>query len=180
MYDKKTNRSRGFGFVTFETDEGLHAVLSSEHEIMGKWVEIKRAEPRDMGYATYNFLVPCTINLTIRRNMGGADPIGYAYGGRNDLGRGGMSRGRGGASMGGRYEDYGAGAYNAGAYISQLTSRGGAYGYGYSEPIAYGESMGGRGGIPGGQSAYGGYGYGGGNPSSGYYGGSAGGYAGYG
>jgi RNA-binding protein Musashi len=48
MFDKKTNRSRGFGFVTFETEEGIQAVLSTEHEIMGKWVEIKRAEPRDM------------------------------------------------------------------------------------------------------------------------------------
>jgi RNA recognition motif-containing protein len=47
MYDKKTNRSRGFGFVTFDTEEGVQAVLSCEHEIMGKWVEIKRAEPRD-------------------------------------------------------------------------------------------------------------------------------------
>ena len=52
MYDKKTNRSRGFGFVTFETEEGVQAVLNSEHEIMGKWVEIKRAEPRDMKSVT--------------------------------------------------------------------------------------------------------------------------------
>ncbi len=50
MYDKKTNRSRGFGFVTFETEEGIRAVLNQEHELMGKWVEIKRAEPRDNRY----------------------------------------------------------------------------------------------------------------------------------
>jgi RNA-binding protein Musashi len=47
MYDKKTNRSRGFGFVTFEAEDGVKAVLARQHEIMGKWVEIKRAEPRD-------------------------------------------------------------------------------------------------------------------------------------
>lgn len=47
MFDKKTNRSRGFGFVTFEAEEGVRAVLARQHEIMGKWVEIKRAEPRD-------------------------------------------------------------------------------------------------------------------------------------
>ncbi len=57
MFDKKTNRSRGFGFVTFETEEGVQAVLSTEHEIMGKWVEIKRAEPRDMKYDCYYFLL---------------------------------------------------------------------------------------------------------------------------
>lgn len=46
MLDRKTNRSRGFGFITFETEEAVAACLNAPNEILGKWVEIKRAEPR--------------------------------------------------------------------------------------------------------------------------------------
>ena len=42
MVDRATNRSRGFGFVTFETEEAVDAVLRNKCEIMGKWVEVKR------------------------------------------------------------------------------------------------------------------------------------------
>ena len=55
MYDRKTNRSRGFGFVTFENEEDVRTVLRQEHEIMGKWVELKRAEPREAKYDTSYF-----------------------------------------------------------------------------------------------------------------------------
>ena len=47
MVDRATNRSRGFGFVTFETEEAVEAVMRNKCEMMGKWVEVKRAEPRD-------------------------------------------------------------------------------------------------------------------------------------
>lgn len=47
MVDRATNRSRGFGFITFETEEGVEAVMRNKCEMMGKWVEVKRAEPRD-------------------------------------------------------------------------------------------------------------------------------------
>jgi RNA recognition motif-containing protein len=50
MFDRKTNRSRGFGFITFATEESVRTVLSRDHEIMGKYVEIKRAEPRESSY----------------------------------------------------------------------------------------------------------------------------------
>lgn len=51
MVDRTTGRSRGFGFVTFECDADVDKVLTTENSIMGKWVEVKRAEPRDMkGY----------------------------------------------------------------------------------------------------------------------------------
>jgi len=48
MVDRSTNRSRGFGFVTFESEEAVDNVIKTENTILGKWVEVKRAEPRDM------------------------------------------------------------------------------------------------------------------------------------
>lgn len=47
MVDRATNRSRGFGFITFEAEESVETVLRTKNEIHGKWVEVKRAEPRD-------------------------------------------------------------------------------------------------------------------------------------
>lgn len=50
MVDRSTNRSRGFGFVTFEAEEAVDNVIKTENTILGKWVEVKRAEPRDMKF----------------------------------------------------------------------------------------------------------------------------------
>lgn len=48
MVDRNTNRSRGFGFVTFENESSIEDVLRINNEILGKWVEVKRAQPRDV------------------------------------------------------------------------------------------------------------------------------------
>ena len=94
MLDRTTQRSRGFGFITFETEEAVDKVLSSEHEIRGKWVEVKRAEPRDA-----------------QESFGGRGGFGGGgRGGGRDGGRGGRGYGRGdednsygyGGAMGGR------------------------------------------------------------------------------
>ncbi len=50
MVDRATGSSRGFGFVTFEQVDTVEKVLKASHELKGKFVEIKRAEPRDMRY----------------------------------------------------------------------------------------------------------------------------------
>ena len=111
MYDRKTNRSRGFGFVTFEAEESLQNVLRTEHEIMGKWVEIKRAEPREA-------------------RPGGAPMDMMRMDGRGGLAMGGMYRGgRAGGMMGGRggmmggYDEYGAPGYvSQQQYMSQMAA----------------------------------------------------------
>lgn len=51
MIDHNTGNSRGFGFVTFASEATVNAVVgpgksNTDHEIMGKSVEVKRAEPK--------------------------------------------------------------------------------------------------------------------------------------
>ncbi|KAL9225659.1 hypothetical protein vseg_001555 [Gypsophila vaccaria] len=48
MHDNNTNRPRGFGFITFESEEVVEKIMQkSHHELAGKRVEVKRAVPRD-------------------------------------------------------------------------------------------------------------------------------------
>eukprot|EP01038_Epipyxis_sp_PR26KG_P005967 gene5967-8221_t len=122
MVDRNTGRSRGFGFVTFEREEPIDIVLRTENEIMGKFVEVKRAEPRDSrvlpGTVGYDDLYP--------------SPAPY---GMNMGGRGGMRGGMPGRGMpNGRYGGGG---------------RGGGYGgqdYGYQQNYMQGQPVMGRGG----------------------------------
>ncbi|XDT43300.1 Eukaryotic RNA Recognition Motif (RRM) profile [Nakaseomyces glabratus] len=47
MLDKDTGRSRGFGFVTYDSPDAAEKVCESRYrEFKGKQIEIKRAEPR--------------------------------------------------------------------------------------------------------------------------------------
>ncbi|KAF5739839.1 putative RNA-binding family protein [Tripterygium wilfordii] len=47
MHDNLTNRPRGFGFVTFDSEESVENLMQqSFHELNGKLVEVKRAVPK--------------------------------------------------------------------------------------------------------------------------------------
>jgi len=49
MTDRESGRSRGFGFVTYEDEKMADKVLNKVHNIHGKPVEVKRAEPKKNG-----------------------------------------------------------------------------------------------------------------------------------
>ena len=66
MYDHATQRPRGFGFITYDSEDGVERVLQkSFHELKGKMVEVKRAIPKEMSPSP------------IRSNGGGPS---FAYG----------------------------------------------------------------------------------------------------
>jgi RNA-binding protein Musashi len=46
MIDKDTGRPRGFGFVTFDSETAVENALSRPLEILGKAIEVKKAQPR--------------------------------------------------------------------------------------------------------------------------------------
>ncbi|KAF2288843.1 hypothetical protein GH714_016781 [Hevea brasiliensis] len=49
MYDHNTLRPRGFGFITYDSEEAVDKVLHKTfHELNGKMVEVKRAVPKEL------------------------------------------------------------------------------------------------------------------------------------
>jgi len=46
MMDRATNRSRGFGFVTFESEDTVDEILNRTHQFSSKTVEVKKAVPK--------------------------------------------------------------------------------------------------------------------------------------
>ncbi|KAL3840805.1 hypothetical protein ACJIZ3_025396 [Penstemon smallii] len=207
MMDRDTGRSRGFGFVTFENEDAVEQILSNGrmHEIGGKQVEIKRAEPKRSGFDN-------STETRFRRGGSGSrssgnfasgsegygggygGKVGRAYGGGYGGGYGGYGNLAGNYAGGaaGFYPGYG-GGYGYGYGFGGPMYGGGAYGgggYGVGAPVGYGGAagygLGGRGysGGGGGYDGDEGFGTGGGGggygPSKGYVGGGSGGAGGYG
>ncbi|WOL00971.1 heterogeneous nuclear ribonucleoprotein 1-like [Canna indica] len=49
MYDHNTQRPRGFGFITYDSEEAVDKVLfKTFHELNGKTVEVKKAVPKEL------------------------------------------------------------------------------------------------------------------------------------
>ncbi|KAI3434176.1 uncharacterized protein J3R85_006825 [Psidium guajava] len=49
MYDHNTQRPRGFGFITYDSEDAADRVLyKTFHELKGKMVEVKRAVPKEL------------------------------------------------------------------------------------------------------------------------------------
>ncbi|GAV68566.1 RRM_1 domain-containing protein/Big_2 domain-containing protein [Cephalotus follicularis] len=204
MVDNLTSRSRGFGFITFETEQAVDDLLAqgSKLELSGSQVEIKKAEPKKP-----NPPLPSTKRYKEYRppygsgygdaygGFGGggfgSSGVGYRSGGAHGSRSGASYGGYSGADFGGYGGGYGGG--NLGAYRGEPSpgysgrcgggfSRGYDLGGGYGGP---GDSYGGFGTGTGPVGGYGssydadlGGGYGG-NPEGNLFG-SRGGYGGYG
>ncbi|CAA6663026.1 unnamed protein product [Spirodela intermedia] len=145
MYDSATHRPRGFGFITFESEESADGAVETTFQTLnGKTVEVKKAIPRDGGGGA---------------GVGGGDGGG---GGKNGFyygrsaqsprtagnGRGAILDGYGGGGMyppyghrlGGGFQGYGAAAappYSPYGYAAAGAGEGygfGGYGVGYGAP----------------------------------------------
>ncbi|KAI4983899.1 hypothetical protein ZWY2020_025765 [Hordeum vulgare] len=171
MVDHSTGRSRGFGFVTFESEDSVERVISEGRmrDLGGKQVEIKKAEPKKHGGDH-------SSNGRSSHSGGG----GY----RSSYRSGGAAAGGGSSSAGGGGYGYGAGGHRSAAAGSYYDSTGYGYGRGgygaAAAAAAYGGNAGYGSGFGGGYGgsmyggAYGAYGpYGGGAYGAGAYGGGA-------
>ncbi|XP_057953610.1 uncharacterized protein LOC131147950 [Malania oleifera] len=197
--DHATKRSRGFGFIVFDSEQAVDKILANGNmiDMAGTKVEIKKAEPKkpsnpasvpafgsDTRARTYNDGFGGFGDTYSGFGSGGFGPPSYRslegfgsrfgdYGGYGSGGGGGGGSGVGGASeFGGGYGGLGGSAYRGEpsfGYSSRFGSYAGGLGGGYG-----GSGLGafGRGG--GGGGSYGSYGSG----SSGGYDASPG--AGYG
>ncbi|KAF5739600.1 RNA-binding family protein isoform 1 [Tripterygium wilfordii] len=177
MRDHATNRSRGFGFITFETDQAVEEILEKGNrlELDGAQVEIKKAEPKKP-----NQPPPSSKRYNDSRasfDSGFGDAYG-GFGGGSGFGGGYRSGGAYGGRMG-AYGGYGGG--ELGGYGGYGGTGIGAYrgdpSLGYSGRYGGGLSRGyDLGGGYGGPGEYGGYGAAGAGSGTGYGGGYGSGY----
>lgn len=139
MYDQQTNRPRGFGFISFDSEDAVDRVLhKAYHDLSGKQVEVKRALPKD---SNSGFGGRSTGNGG--SGMGGGSYQGYgdnpsSYD-RMDTNRYMQSQ-----NTGGGYPSYGSSGYGTAGYGYGSSNNGmgyGAYGsYGGANP-GYGVSI---------------------------------------
>ncbi|CAN6459007.1 unnamed protein product [Victoria cruziana] len=87
MYDSATHRPRGFGFITFESEDAVDNVMQkSFHELNDKLVEVKRAVPKDGSLGHHGNNGPRTIGgrggyMCANNNGAGIySPYGARYG----------------------------------------------------------------------------------------------------
>jgi RNA recognition motif-containing protein len=74
MMDRESGRSRGFGFVTFQSEDTVDRLLQEEHEIRGRKIDCKKAIPREETAEVPNFRprMP-SFQPAVNMNMGNFD-----------------------------------------------------------------------------------------------------------
>ncbi|MCH83910.1 nuclear pore membrane glycoprotein 210-like, partial [Trifolium medium] len=124
MRDHATNRSRGFGFVTFDTEEAVDDLLSTGNKIefAGTQVEIKKAEPKKA-----NPPPPSSKRYNDSRSSYGSGGYGDAYDGFGGSFGVGSAYSRSGSVYGGRGGPYGGYGSEFAGYGGYAGAMGGPY-----------------------------------------------------
>ncbi|KAG8366900.1 hypothetical protein BUALT_Bualt16G0016000 [Buddleja alternifolia] len=166
MKDHSTGRSRGFGFVTFESEQSVDDLMANGNRLdfAGTQVEIKKAEPKKPNAPPPPSRRPGNSRAAFGGGLG--DTYGGPYGGRAS------AYGGYGGSEFGSYGGYGGGG--GGGYGGLRSDPPLGYSTRYGGGLGRGYDLGGEYGGP--ADSYGGYG--GGGASSGYGGGYDGGFSG--
>ncbi|CAA0833617.1 RNA-binding (RRM/RBD/RNP motifs) family protein [Striga hermonthica] len=140
MYDHNTQRPRGFGFITYDSEDAVDRVLHKTfHELNGKMVEVKRAVPKELSPGPSRGSPLLGYNYGFSRGSGflSGYPQGYNL----------SSLGGYGVRMDGRYSPlvdaragvshFGSPAYGVGMNIDQGLNQG----LGGGSSVGYGRVM---------------------------------------
>ncbi|KAG9193309.1 hypothetical protein G6011_03344 [Alternaria panax] len=136
MMDKETGRPRGFGFVTFDGDAAVDATLRGPLQILGKQIEVKRAQPRG----------------NMRDDDGGDGNKKFGRGNKfnkfNDNGNGGQGGGNNYDNGGGNMQGQGGNSAMSPAMMAQYWQRMQQYFQSMQQTLAQQQAGGGMPGNP--------------------------------
>ncbi|XP_073141137.1 uncharacterized protein [Henckelia pumila] len=143
MYDHNTQRPRGFGFITYDSEEAVDRVLHKTfHELNGKMVEVKRAVPKELSPGPSRSPLP-GYNYGLSRANNFLNSYGQGYN-MNSLGGYGVR-------MDGRYNSlanaragfsfFGSPTYGVGLNVEQGSNTGFGGGSNFSGNLGYGRVL---------------------------------------
>lgn len=143
MYDHNTQRPRGFGFITYDSEDAVDMVLHKTfHELNGKMVEVKRAVPKELSPGpSRSPLVGYNYGFTRANNFLNNYAPGYnlssvgGYGVRMDGRYNPLANGRAGFSQ------FGSPAYGLGVNMEQGLSGGFGGGSNFNSNLGYGRVL---------------------------------------
>ncbi|XP_047980536.1 heterogeneous nuclear ribonucleoprotein 1-like isoform X1 [Salvia hispanica] len=143
MYDHNTQRPRGFGFITYDSEDAVDMVLHKTfHELNGKMVEVKRAVPKELSPGpSRSPLVGYNYGFTRPSNFLNSYAPGYnlssvgGYGVRMDGRYSPLASGRAG------FSPFGSPAYGLGVNMEQGLSGGFGGGSNFNGNLGYGRVL---------------------------------------
>ncbi|XP_051135863.1 heterogeneous nuclear ribonucleoprotein 1-like isoform X2 [Andrographis paniculata] len=144
MYDHNTQRPRGFGFITYDSEDAVDRALQKTfHELNGKMVEVKRAVPKELSPGpSRGPLIGYNYNFGRSNNFLSSFPQGYNVGSLANYGVRLDGRYSPLASTRTGYSHFGSPGYGLGMNMEQgLSAAGFAGGSNFSGNLGYGRVM---------------------------------------
>ncbi|CAI9760385.1 unnamed protein product [Fraxinus pennsylvanica] len=143
MYDHNTQRPRGFGFITYDSEDAVDSVLHKTfHELNGKMVEVKRAVPKELSQGpSRSPLVGYNYGFNRANNLLSSYAQGYnlsslgGYGVRMDGRYSPLASSRGG------FSHFGSPSYGMGMNVEQVLNHGYGGASNFSNNLGHGRVL---------------------------------------